>query len=182
MPEIVDNKILRLLNVEVGFRRRLHKIARTWTFELFNWPSLEVVCYRRRSNPWHHTPKLWLWCWNTQESTTQAPKRAYDSLLIWSSRSSKRPFSFYLKSLSSPNISVYFIQDLDMQLFKLLSFFGFGFCAFLFDLVLLFWILCSLGSRFCDQSNLWFLWSIKFMIWTCYFYYFYDIRFNGDTF
>ena len=93
---------------------------------------------------------------NTQESTTQAPKRAYDSLLIWSSRSSKRPFSFYLKSLSSPNISVYFIQDLDMPLFKLLSFSGFSFCAFLFYFVLLFWILCFLGSRFCAKSNLWF--------------------------
>jgi len=60
------------------------------------------------------------------------------------------------KSLSSPNISVYFIQDLDMPLFKLLSFFGFGFCDFLFDLVLLFWILCSLGSHFRAKSNLWF--------------------------
>ena len=57
-------------------------------------------------------------------------------------------------SLSSPNISVYFIQDLDMPLFKLVSFFGFGFCAFLFDLIFLFWILCSLGSRFCAKSNL----------------------------
>jgi len=155
---------------------------------LFNRPSLEVVCYRRWSNPWHHTPKLWLWCWNTQDSTTPAPKRAYDSLLIWSSRSSKRPFSFYFNSLSSPNISVYFIQDLDMPLFKLLSFFGFGFCAFLFDLVLLFWILCFFRFSFLCQ--------IKFMIWTCHFYmflwffqfwfcifyYFYEIRFNGDTF
>ena len=60
------------------------------------------------------------------------------------------------KSLSSPNISVYFIQDLDMPLFKLLSFSGFSFCAFLFYFVLLFWILCFLGSSFCAKSNLWF--------------------------
>ena len=110
-------------------------------------------------------PKLWPWCWNTQESTTQAPKRAYDSLLIWSSRSSKRPFSFEFQEFKQPNISVYFIQDLDMPLFKLLSFFGFGFCAFLFDLVLLFWILCSLGSCFCVQSNLWF----GLVIFICFF-------------
>ena len=87
---------------EVGFRRRIHKIARTCTFELFNWPSLEVVCYTRRSNSWHHTPKLWLWCWNTQESTTQAPKRVYDSLLIWISCSSKRLFSFEFQEFKQP--------------------------------------------------------------------------------
>ena len=125
--------------------------------------------------------------WNTQEPTTEAPKRAYDSLLIWSSRSSKRPFSFYFKSLSRPNISVYFIQDLDMPLFKLLSFFRFRFCAFLFDLVLLFWILCFLGSSFLQiKFMIWtwyfymFLWFFQF--WFCIFYYFYDIKFNGDTF
>ena len=177
------------------FRRRLHKIARTCTFELFNWPSLEVVdvCYRRRSNPWHHTPKLWLWCWNTQESTTQAPKRAYDSLLIWSSRSSKRPFSFYFKSLSSPNISVYFIKDLDMPLFKPLSFFGFAFCAFCLLCFSVWFGTLVLDFVFFRFS---FLCQIKFMIWTCYFYmflwffqfwfcifyYFYDIKFNGDIF
>jgi len=68
---------------------------------------------------------------------------------------------------------------LDMPLFKLLSFFGFGFCAFLFDLVLLFWILCFLGFRFCAKSNLWF----GLVIFICFCGYFsYEIRFNGDTY
>ena len=132
--------------------------------------------------------QLWLWCWNTQESTTQAPKRAYDSLLIWSSRSSKHPFCFYFKSLSSPNISVYFIQDLDMPLFKLLSFFWFWlFCfslwfgTFVLDFVfLMFSFLCQMKFMIWRCYFYMFLWF--FLFWFCIFYYFYDISFNGDTF
>ena len=142
-----------------------------------------------RSNPSHHTPKLWLWCWNTQESTTRSPKRAYDSLLIWSSRSSKRSFSFYLKSLSSPTQHKCLLYprfgDAVIQAFELFWFwllcFSFLFRTFVLDFV---FFRCS------------FLCQIKFMIWTCYFYiflcffqfwfctfyYFYEIRFYGDTF
>ena len=188
MPEIVDNKILRLLNVEVGFRRRLHKIARTWTFELFNRPSLEVVCYRRRSNPWHHTPKLWLWCWNTQESTTQAPKRAYDSLLIWSSRSSKRPFSFEFqefkqpqhKCLLYPRFGHALIQAFELFWFWLL-WFSFWFGTFVLDFVFFrFSFSCQIKFMIWTCYFYMFLWFFQF--WFCIFYYFYDIRFNGDTF
>ena len=152
---------------------------------MFNRPSLEIVCYKRRSNPWHHTPKLWLRCWNTQDSTTPAPKTRIRFTFDLELSFFEAFVQFLFQEFKQPRHKCLL---LDMPLFKLLSFFGFDFCAFLFDLVLLFWILCFLGFRFCAKSNLWF----GLVIFTCFcgyfsfdfvfFYYFYEIRFNGDTY
>jgi len=130
-------------------------------------------------------PKLWLWCWNTQDSTTPAPKTRIRFTFDLELSFFEAFVQFLFQEFKQPRHKCLL---LDMPLFKLLSFFGFDFCAFLFDLVLLFWILCFLGFRFCAKSNLWF----GLVIFTCFcgyfsfdfvfFYYFYEIRFNGDTY
>ena len=128
------------------------------------------------------------WCWNTQESTTQAHKCAYDSLLIWSSRSSKRPFSFEFqefkqpqhKCLLYPRFGHALIQAFELFWFWLL-WFSFWFGTFVLDFVFFrFSFSCQIKFMIWTCYFYMFLWFFQF--WFCIFYYFYDIRFIGDTF
>ena len=63
---------------------------------------------------------------------------------------------FLFEEFKQPQHKCLLYQRFGHAVIQALSIFGFGFCAFLFDLVLLFWILCCLGSSFCAKSNLWF--------------------------
>ena len=147
MSEILDNKILRLLNVlmmKTRFPSKVENITITCTLELFNWPSLEVVWCRRIfmtmrcansdfAAETHRIELHRLWSTHTQDSTTQDPKRAYMYMwrrmfkplsLYYSLSGLQRIASIFSSSIKPPSLTNWFSLS---KIRSLRSFFSFDF-------------------------------------------------------
>ena len=102
MSEILDNKILRLLNILMTKTRFPSKVENiTFSWSCF---SMTMRCANTDSAAETHRIEP-LWSAHTQDSTTQDPKRAY--MYMW--RRMFKPLSIYILFLIRPSTNSFHI-------------------------------------------------------------------------